>query len=278
MPANKRNLTLSNHAIVSLGILTRSAKKKLGSYNATSVLKDHQQAHELLTQSVLSGDKQLLSLALELNKTLQIAPHLIDALAHYLSSLDGKSDEFVKRSQLALGTFARYLYEIKANSQAYRQTADAFLSSVEADNHTFCLNLIRSFYPYWQQTHQILMANNDKQQDSKEEERSELVNLWNELDKKFLTVEEKYLQTVYTNAIRSLDLQKKEMELRRDLVKLIMIQQRAYKNTKEGYRENVHTMEKNLKGDDLLAYFLSTSREFYPTWVEAQHMQDKPLN
>ena len=278
-PSPKKML-LSNHAIVSLGILTRRAKHTIGEFKASEVLNNHQQAYRLLFQSILYGDEALVSLTTELNKTLQIEPNLIQALATYLAHLkhDEKNDVAITKHKEALNAFSQHLYDIEVDHSAYRKAAEDFLASATKAEQAFYLNVVRHFYPYWEGSHRVLLETNKQKSIESSQEKQTLMELWEKLDDAFVTSIEESLLTKYTHAIRSIHIPPKQIELRAKIAKLILIKQRPFKGTASGYRENIKLIEANLTTDDLHAYFLSVSREFYNIWVDAQLQHSEPAS
>lgn len=259
--------------MVALGILTRSAKKNIGSFKASDILNNHQQAYDLLTQAVLSGDEDLISLTSELNRTLQIAPNLINALTAYIKHLKRYSinSEYIQRSQEALGYMTEHLYDTKLSDATYRQAADKLLSiACNASDTTFYLNLIRSFYPFWYDAHSFLLDVNAKSVDQNNRDKQALIDLWDNLDKTFVTTLEESLLARYAKAIKAIDIPDEQIELRTKIAKLILIKQRSCESTPKGYRENINAIRESLSNDDLLTYFLSVSREFYTFWQSVQ--------
>lgn len=265
-------MALSNHTIVALGILTRRAKQSVGVYKVADILENDQQAYELMTQTILSGDQALVSLTKELNKTLKIAPNIMQALENYIDYMraEGQTESFINRHCAGLKDFTKHLYKIPNNGAAYRQAANAYLAEEEQFTHSFCLNLIRKFYPFWLDTHQALIDDETQHTFSIEKESKALLALWNKLDSTFLTTIEESALKAYMKAIKSMGIDDEQIVLRNKLVKLIMIKQRDFENTPAGYRQNIATIDDYFSQDKLLNYFLSVSREFYSIWSKTQ--------
>lgn len=265
-------MALSNHALVALGILTRRAKQSVGFYKTADILENEQQAYTLITQTILSGDKELVLLTKELNKTLKIAPNIMHALDNYINhmSAEGQTESYINRHCAGLKIFTKHLYNIPINSAAYRQAANAYLAEEESFTHTFCLNLIRKFYLFWLNAHQAMIEGKNQQPINIEKESKALLYLWGKLDSTFLTTIEESALKAYIKAIKSINIDDEHLELRNKLVKLIMIKQRDYENTAEGYRQNITAIEHYFSQDKLLNYFLSVAREFYSIWSKTQ--------
>jgi len=276
---NQEKKLLSNHAIVALGILTRKAKSIIGDIKVADVLNHHEQAYTLLAQSVIYGDEDLSNLALELNKSLQIAPNLINALLAYIEHIKNNDmgDGALAKHQQSLSAFAQHLYQAEFHQKVYRVAADTFLTNANKGDHNFDLNLIRSFYPFWENTHSVLLKNLNKPSGNLDEKEAIMI-LWESLDNAFLTTIEESLLAAYTQAIQSINIPKDQIVLRIKIAKLILIKQRAFKNTANGYRHNIDAIQNDLSTKSLLAYFLSVSREFYSIWQSFQLNQGELLD
>jgi len=277
--SSKKKILLTNHAVVALGILTRRAKTTLGEVKVSEILNDQHQAYTLLAQSVLYGDEALISLTEELNATLQIAPNLILALGTYVKYLrtELKGSALVTHRQ-ALSLFGEHLFDIGLHSSAYREASDTLLATAveNESDHTLYLNLIRSFYPYWENTHRVQIQAIEKQTSNNDEEKKAIINVWEKLDNAFLTRIEESLLATYTSAINTIDIPDEQVQLRTKIAKLILIKQRAFDKTSQGYRRNISSIEKSLSSHDLLAYFLLVAREFHQLWLDAQFSQTTP--
>lgn len=130
--------------------------------------------------------------------------------------------------------------------------------------------MIRSFHPYWEDAHRLLLEISNKEQATNTQNKQAIMELWNSLDNAFLTTFEESILNIYVKAIQAINLTSEQVTLRTKIAKLIMIQQRLHQNTSNGYRVNITAIESSLSNDDLLSYFLSVSREFYHIWLSAQ--------
>lgn len=272
MGSNENRISLSSYKIVALGILIRKAKETIGVFKISDILKQPEQAYKLLTHSVLFGDEELLSLTLELNKTLRISPNLINAIVTYINEMkaQGKGVDFIKRSKKALSKFTSHLFAIELSNNGYRQASDTFLSAADKPEYSFCLNLVRSFHPYWEDANSLFLERNDKKQAYNAKNKQAIMKLWNNLSDAFLTTFEESILSIYVKAIKAISITNEQITLRTKIAKLIIIKQRAHQNTPSGYRDNIAAIESGLSNDDLLAYFLSVSREFHHIWLSAQ--------
>lgn len=268
---NLEKTKLSNHAVAALSILTRRAKNNIGSFKASDIIEDHQQAYELLTQAILFGDEMLISLTIELNKTLKIAPNLLNALSEYIKHIESQkhSAQFITQSKNTLSALTQYLYDIEFSDMKYRQASDQLISEPNQSDLIFCLNLIRGFHPYWKNAHSQLLESYYASINAPDEKQA-LIDFWNNLNHAFLTTLEESSLRAYAKAIESINVPEEQIELRTNIAKMILLKQRGYENTPKGYRANIRAIKMNLLNDDLLAYFLSVTREFYTIWQEAQ--------
>ncbi len=275
IPHKKTKVLLSNHAVVALGILTRKAKKTVGHIKVSEILNDQEQAYALLAQSVIYGDQELVSLALELNQTLQISPNLIQALAAYTKDLANapESIQVLAKQQQAISLLGDHLFDLDLHLKVYREASDAFLATANENEQPFYLNLIRGFHPYWEKTHHILLQALESKANK---EQATIIKTWENLDNAFLTRIEESLLAAYTSAIHTIDIPDQQVVLRTKIAKLILIKQRTFDKTSEGYRENISTIKKSFSSHDLLTYFLSVSREFHQLWLDAQFVQVTP--
>lgn len=263
-------MTVSNHTVVALGILTRSAKQRFGIFKVSDILNNNKLAFELLTKSILSGDHGLMSLAAELNKSLKIEPHLINALHTYIQHIEhnNQNDHFISKSLACLKNFVNHLDDIELDSTAYRQASNHFLQASDKKDYLFCVNLIRSFYPFWSRKGNAL-SKAPTQYDLIPQSKN-LILLWSSLDSSFLTAIEESLLNIYIIAIKKINIKDEELELRIKIVKLILIKQRLFDKTTNGYRQNICQLNDYFSNDSLLEYVLSVSREFYTVWLDLQ--------
>lgn len=268
-------MAISNHTVVALGILTRSAKKRFGTFKVSDILNNQKIAFELLTKATLSGDHALMKLAAELNKTLKIEPNLINALNTYIKHLENNNpnDHFINKSLACLSGFVQHLDDIELDSVAYRQASNQYLQTTDEKDYTFCLNLIRSFYPFWSREGNPLSEVATQKKYDPIPQSKKLMLLWHGLDSTFLTVIEESLLNIYIKAIKK-NIQDQELELRIKIVKLILVKQRIFDKTARGYRQNINQLKVYFSNDSLLDYVLSVSREFYTVWLSLQIAKD----
>lgn len=270
-------MAISNHTVVALGILTRRAKKNFGIFKVSDIVKNEHLAFELLTKATLSGDQELRSLAVELNKSLKIQPNLINALDVYLSATQhaNANSHLIKKNLTCLSAFVKHLDQVELDNVAYRHAVNNYLQEADVKDYTFCADLIRNFYPYWSHKDPFSEKINKKISHFKPQSHK-LIALWKSLDNKFLTASEDSLLNDYLNAIKTINIEGDEFDVRLKIAKLIIIKQRDFKSTASGYRQNIEELKDYFSNDNLLDYFLSLVREFYVHWSDIHNSTREP--
>ena len=259
---------ISSHAMQALNNLILKSKKHFASYKVSDILENQTHAWELLLQAVTSENPELRQLAKVVNHELQIAPKLITAVNNYIEQVhqNNKSAQFIQQSQIYLKLFATHLYDVAPNNDTYREASSLFLASVNKNDYTFCVNMIRSFFPYWQQLYEASPLEKSLNMSNVDEHTTELTHLWKDIDGAFITTIEEALISHYQQAIKKININEEEIKLRTKIVKVILLLQRKYDKTSSGYRTNIAHIESAFTNQDLLRYFLSVSREFYHVW------------
>jgi hypothetical protein len=259
---------ISSHAMLALNNLILKSRKSFGTYKASDILENKSHAFDFLLQAITSDSTALRLLAKDVNQALNVAPNLMNAINSYMDQIchHHKSEEFVIHSQYFLKLFAKHLYLNASHSALYREASSAFLSSIDKKDHTFCINLIRSFFAHWENANQEPSETNLLNSAKISDHTKELTRLWNDIDTAFITTIEESLLSHYQHAIKKLKLLDDELKLRVKIAKVIMIHQRKYNKTAAGYRANIADVQSVFSNKDLLSYFLSVSREFYHSW------------
>lgn len=254
--------------MLALNHLILKSRKRFGASKASEILENQAYAWELLLQASTSESTELRFLAKEVNQELAIAPNLITALHNYIEQIhhDKKSTQFINHSQHYLKLFAKQLYNIDPNNDAYREASSVFLSTLDKKDHTFCVNLVRSFFTYWKSANEDLSLEKTSSSPKISDHIKELTRLWNDIDATFITTIEEALLSHYQQAVKKINILEDEIKLRAKIAKVIIIRQRKYNKTPEGYRENITNVQSVFLNKDLLNYFLSVSREFYHSW------------
>ena len=264
-------ILLSSHAMQALNHLILKSKKNFFTYKVSDILENQTHAWELLLQAVTSDNTQLRQLAMEVNHELQIVQNLIVAVNNYIEQIlqNQKSGQFIQQSQLYLKLFATHLYNLSPKNDSYREASSLFLASVNKKDYTFCVNMIRSFFYYWQQAYTGSTQEKPLNINQLDDHTKELTNLWKDIDGAFITTIEEALISHYQQAIKKININEEEIKLRTKIVKVILVLQRKDDKTSSGYRTNIGHIENAFANQDLLRYFLSVSREFYHVWENA---------
>lgn len=251
-----------------LNNLLLKSRKYIGIYKVSDILENKLHAFEFLMQVITTDNEELRLLAKKINQALNVAPHLINALNSYIEQIyhTNKTQLFINNSQHYLRQFSKLLYDTPLTSDAYREAATTFLSNVDKKNYTFCVNLVRHFFSYWQHAHTDLMVEKPPKKNHITQHTKELTRIWQEIDSAFITTIEEAVLRRYQLAIQKINILDEEIQIRIKIAKVIMIYQRKYDKTPVGYRANIADVKEVFSNKDLLNYFLSVSREFYHSW------------
>ncbi len=251
-----------------LNNLILKSKKYIGTYKATDILENKRHAFAFLIQAITADNVELRLLAIKINEALNIAPSLINALNSYIEHIHhtNKTQTFIDNSQQYLKQFAQHLYDIPPNRDAYREASTKFLLDVDKKNYTFCVNLVRQFFSCWQHAHEGSMVENTPKLNHLPQHTKELTRIWQDVDSAFITTIEEAILKRYQQAIQKINILDEEVQIRIKIAKIVMIYQRKYDKTPEGYRTNIADIQGVFSNKDLLNYFLSVSREFYHSW------------
>lgn len=277
MIAHDHNIvTLSAKAFAALSKFTLRIRKSIGVFKVAEILEDHRRACELFTQAVLSGDAELISLTKKANNELNVEKNLIKALGTYIQYIQSqaKSDRFIESNKFLLTELSKHLYGIELTGVAYRQAAGGLLLKLDEQDKAFCLRLIRDFYPHWKNANDILAEMEGEQAVDVDSQRKELLSLWSSIDNEFLTTLEECELNHYSMAIKKINVLNQEIQLRTKIAKVIIIKQRQYDKTSEGYRDNINEIQHYFSNERLIDYFLSVSREFYGIWLDSTITKD----
>ena len=277
---DRHMVTLSAQAFAALSKFTLRIRKSIGVFKVAEILDDHRRACELFTQAVLSGDAELIALTKKANSELNVEKNLIKALGTYIQYIksQGKSDNFIDSNKFLLQELSKHLFGIALSGVAYRQAASELLLKVDEKDKAFGLRLIRDFYPHWKNANDILAEMEGDPAADIDAQRKELLCLWSSIDNEFLTTLEECELNHYSAAIKKINVLNQEIQLRMKIAKVIIIKQRQYDKTSEGYRNNINEIQHYFSNERLIDYFLSVSREFYGIWLDSTIMKDTKDN
>lgn len=260
---------LSVQAFAALSKFALKLRKRIGVLKVADILSDHRRACELFTQATLSGDDELISLVKQANSELNIEKNLIKALGTYIKYVksQGKSNHYVDSNKYLLKELSKLLYGIQLDGAAYRRAANQLLAKVGKKDQVFCLQLIRNFYPHWINANDVLVEENNGLGTGSP--REALIRLWRSIDDAFITTLEGCQLSRYSEAIKQINVLNDEVKFRTKIAKVIIINQRRYAKTQEGYRSNVDELQGYFTNARLIDYFLSVSREVYRIWFDS---------
>jgi hypothetical protein len=264
---NKRNsATLSNQALALLSQLTHKIRGSAGVIKVSDIVNDQQYAFEIFVQSVLSDDDELVNLTQVINNELKVEQHLINALGAYFKDfkLRAKSKEVLENNKAFLIKLVHYMVGVNVTGLAYRQAVNELIANVEESQKHFCVDIARSFYPYWVNASNALSLKRKTEEIATKSQKETLMDLWHEIEAESLSISENRMIRQYADAMRALRLGVKEMEVRIKIAKVILVELRQFAQTSDGYRDNIDTIQQLITSTRLKDYILEVSREFYP--------------
>lgn len=205
-----------------------------------------------------------------LNKELNIDVNLIKAVESYISTLknNNKSSYSIHRSKYYLLKLSEHAYGIEINGISYRHAVNELLENIEIEDKTFCINLARSFYPFWKNAYSALIEVKPDQINKASLKHNEFADLWNTADELFLSDTESWHINLYKNAMQRAGAIESEVKARVKMAKLILNELRNHEQTSEGFRIAVEIIGANFLRDQSREYFQVVSREFYPFWMD----------
>jgi hypothetical protein len=277
-------MVLSNQVMTTLSKFTLKARKDFGVIKSSDIISDRKYASNLFIQAAFSEDVDLMTLAIKLIGELNIEKNMIKALKTYVDDLKAQvaGENHIQRSKQYLIKLAQYIYGIKVDSIAYRDAINEFLKGLNGDEKMFCIDLARSFFPYWVNANNALIEKNNEQSLSVDSNENKFMQLWNSADDAFLSTSEGEQLNQYINAMEQHYVSEKEIDTRKKMATVILIEQRKY-NQISAYRTNINNIQSHFSSAEMREYFLVVSREFYSFWADAQapnrsHQQTKPTD
>lgn len=261
---------LSNHTLTKLTKFVHVMRKVLGSLKATDILANKESSCGYFVQGVLSEAVEVKSISKELMLELELDTNLLNAAETYIKDLSKQNtnEEFIHLNKYYLVKFAQYLCGIDCNGLAYRHAVNGLLKATSKKDKTFCINLARSFYPYWKKAHKSLDGSDQEQIVELGFDDKKFTDLWSNLDYIFLSASEDWTLSTYSNAMLAVGTSEKEIDARTKLAKLILNELRSLSQTDEPYRFAVDNIHSHLFNSKMKEYFLVVSREFYSFWKE----------
>ena len=211
-------------------------------------------------------------MAKTLVRDLNVNANLIKAIESYISTLknNNKSSYFIHRSKYYLLKLSDHVYEIEKNGISYRQAVDELLTNIDIDDKTFCINLSRSFYPFWKNAYSTLIEVLPEQSVEINVKQKEFPDLWNSADEMFLSDSESWIINLYKNAMQRAGASENEIKARVKMAQLILNELRSHGQTSEGFRKAVEIIGASFLRNESRDYFQVVSRELYPFWMDSQ--------
>ncbi|HSR02291.1 MAG TPA: hypothetical protein VLM20_05800 [Methylophilaceae bacterium] len=261
---------LSNQTIRKLTKFTHVMRREFGSLKTADLIADNGPACGYLFQGALSEDNEVKYISRELVEELNLDINLLIATETYINYLTKQNlnPEFIHQCKYFIVKFAEYLYGIDCNSSAYRHAVKGLLNSSDKKEKAFCINLAKSFYPYWKKAYIAKVESNKMLGDALEYDSKKFNDLWRKSDEIFLSASEDWTLSSYSNAMLAVGTSEKEIDTRKKFAKLILNESRSYSQTNEPYRLAVDNIHSYLLNDEMKKYFLVVSREFYKFWKE----------
>lgn len=263
---------LSNQAIATLSRITLQVRDQLGVIKVSELVSNRRFAFNFFVQMVLSNKDEVASLIRQVNGEMHIEEHLINALdAYYIQiKLQSKTNQVIQLNQYFLSKLANFLYGVKVDGLSYRQAVYQLLLDVDNQEKKFCVDLVRQFYPFLVNANRALMAMSEGQYPEGLAQKETFIEMWNGLDGVELSPLADEILIRYTEAMKSMGLRSKEVDVRTKIAKVILVESIKYHQTAEGYRTNTEAIQSCFSSVRLRDYVLVVAREFYRFWSDTQ--------
>ena len=211
-----------------------------------------------------------------LDRDLNLDANLIKAVESYTRTLknNNKSSYYIHRSKYYLLKLSEHAYGIEPTGISYRHAVNALLSNIDIEDKTFCINLARSFYPFWKNAYSALIEEQLDKSTKANHKDMEFADLWNSADEFFLSDSESWHINLYKNAMQRAGAIESEVKARVKMAKLILNELRNHDQTSEGFRTAVEIIAANFLREQSRDYFQVVSREFYPFWVDTNSLTE----
>jgi hypothetical protein len=267
-----KQVKLSNQAIATLSRLTRQVKDLLGVIKVSDLVNNHRVAFDFFVQTVLSEKDEVVSLTRQVNNEMNIEKHLIDALDAYFMQIktQDKNNKIIQKNQFFLSKLAHHLYGVKVDGLGYRQAVNQLLLDVNNHEKKFCVDMARSFYPYLLNANRMLTEATEVQHFEDITQKESFIDLWNGLDEMPLSPLANQQLRRYTEAMQNVGLRSKEVEVRKKIAKVILLESLKHHQTAEGYRTNAEAIQTRFTSVRLRDYVAAVTREFYRFWSDTQ--------
>lgn len=263
-------MTLSNRNLMMLSKFATKAKKHIGLVKAAEMFNDRHYASDILIQATLSDSMDLISLTKRISSEFNVGVNLISATESYIKSLTAKNatDDFIHDSKYFLRKLTHHLYEINIDGASYRQAVEKLLSNVELKERTFCINLARGFYRFWRDANKSISEIDSTLILKQHAQKEEFIKLWEIIEDEFFSDSENWPLTLYIKALEKVGTLEKDIQICQKIAKVIIVELRNNHNQlEENYRSAIDNIEHQFLSQELRAYFLIVSREFYHFWI-----------
>lgn len=263
-------MTLTNKNLMILSKFAIKAKKHIGLVKAAEMFNNRQYASDILIQASLSDSTDLINLTKRISSEFNVGVILISATESYIKSLTVKNttDDFVHHSKYFLSKLTHHLYEINIDGASYRQAVEKLLSNVELKERTFCINLARGFYRFWRDGNKSISEIDNPATLKLNAQKEEFIKLWETIEDKFFSDSENWPLTLYVKALEKVGSSEKDIQICQKIAKVITFELRSNHNRlEENYRSAINSIEHQFLSQELRAYFLIVSREFYHFWI-----------
>lgn len=263
-------MQLTNKNLMELSKFAIKAKKHIGLVKAAEMFHDQEYASNILVQSALSDNNDLITLTKKISNEFNIGINLIKSIETYINSLKANysTDEHIHASKYFLIKLTHELYGINIDGVSYRQAVNRLLKNVDIRDRTFCINLARAFYNYWKGENRSFTEINSEQSLKLSTQKVEFLRLWNEMDNEFFSDSENWTLTLYVEAMREIGVSEKDIKTRQKIAKVIAVELRNHVNKlEENYRNAINNIQHLFSNQDMKEFFLIVSREYYSFWV-----------
>lgn len=264
-------MTLTNQNLIALSKFAIKAKKHIGMVKAIEMFNDEEYANNILIKASLSNNEELIDLTKKISSELHIGVNVINAIESYINSLKAKDakSECIEDSQYFLSKLTQNLYGIHTDGETYRRAVDALIQNIGIEDKAFCINLAREFYPFWINESELATEINHEQNFKLNIHKEEFIDLWNSINQEFFSDEENWPLNLYIASMRKIGVSEKAIDVNQKIAQVITIELRNdHSSPEETYRDAINRTQHLFSRQDLIAFFLIVSREFYHFWIE----------
>lgn len=256
---------MHNQKLVLLSRFAAQARRFIGVVNVTKMSTDHAYAIHTILSAHVSKNAELKTLAQQVSQTLSINHQLLKAIEHFLNEYIATQD--LAKVEYYLHQFAQFIYDIPADSAAYRRAVSQYLAQLEEMERPFCTQMIRAFYPYWMaeftyQGSQLSPHAHDFR--NLTQAPKSLLDLWEKAETELLSDAELLLLSHFTKDMQEKEIASDAVDSRKKIAKILTVELRNHQaKTHFDYRLTVEKIQALINKHDLKAFFVQVSRDFY---------------